>query len=131
MRACPKPRNYVVSRTLAQKDFPEVTMLGDTAVDASAALRLATGKDIWLCGGGALSRRPPAARLVDTVELGVSAMLLRRSGVPMIACAPPRADPVRLELTRQQSFPSGLLVLEYGVSDRAVERSVHLPSDPW
>ena len=48
MRAYPKLRNFVVSRTLRQEDFPEVTILGDNALDAIAALRRADGRDIWL-----------------------------------------------------------------------------------
>jgi dihydrofolate reductase len=120
MRAYPKLRNFVVSRTLRQEDFPEVTILGENAQDAIAALRRADGKDIWLCGGGVLFRSLLAARLVDTVELGVSPILLGRPGVPMIASDVPLPASAKLEMTRQQAFPSGLLVVEYAVRDRAV-----------
>ena len=120
MRAYPTLRNFVVSRTLRQEDFPEVTILGQNAEDAIAALRRAGGKDIWLCGGGVLFRSLLAARLVDTVELGVSPILLGRPGVPVVACDAPLPAAVALELTRQRAFPSGLLVLEYAVRDRAV-----------
>jgi dihydrofolate reductase len=118
MRAYPTLRNYVVSRTLRPADFPEVTILGERAEDAIAELRHATGRDIWLCGGGTLFRTLLAARLVDTVELGVSPALLGRPGVPMVAFDVPLPAAVSLELTRHQAFPSGLLVLEYTVRDR-------------
>src|SRR5690242_6230737 len=85
MRAYPKLRNYVVSRTLRQEDFPEVTILGESAEETIAELRQTPGKDIWLCGGGMLFRSLLGARLIDTVELGLSPVLLGRPGVPMVA----------------------------------------------
>ena len=90
------------------------------AVDTIAELRRDTGKDIWLCGGGTLFRSLLSARIVDTVELGVSPVLLRRPGVPMVASDLALPAAVSLELTRHQAFPSGLLVLEYTVRDRVI-----------
>jgi hypothetical protein len=55
------------------------------------------------------------ARLVDTLELGVSPILLGRPGVPMMAREVPLPTPVTLALTHQQAYPSGMLVLEYSV----------------
>jgi dihydrofolate reductase len=115
MRVYPGLKTYVVSRTLEQANFPEVTIIGGDAERAIAGLRREPGKDIWLCGGGILFRSLIAAGLVDTVELGVSPLLLARPGRPMIECDPPLSQPVRLELTRYAALPSGLLLLEYAV----------------
>ena len=110
-RSYPGLRTYVFSRTLRARDHPEVTMLGDDGVAAVAKLRAESEKDIWLCGGGELFRSLLAAGLVDTIELGVSPILLGqgRSFLP----SPARSE--RLRLTHHEAFPSGLIVLHYDV----------------
>jgi dihydrofolate reductase len=115
MRAYPGLKNYVISRTLRPADYPEVTILSDHVERTIAQLKGEPGKDIWLCGGGVLFGNLLAADLVDTVELGVSPLLLGRSGTPMLALVPPLPRSVRLDLTRHAALPSGLLVLEYTV----------------
>jgi dihydrofolate reductase len=113
MRAYARLNNYVVSRTLASADYPEVTILRDAS--AVAELRRASGKDIWLCGGGVLLASLLAARLVDTIELGLSPTLLAGEGTPMLGLDAGLPAAVPLELTHHQAFPSGLMVLEYAV----------------
>jgi dihydrofolate reductase len=115
MRSYPGLKTYVISSTLRPDDYPEVTILGDDAERSIAGLRRAEGKDIWLCGGGILLRSLLVAGLVDTVELGVSPLLLGRPGAPMLAVDPPLPSSVRLELTRHAALPTGMLVLEYAV----------------
>ena len=73
----------------------------------------ASGKDIWLCGGGDLFRSLLDANLVDTIEVGVCPIVLGE-GRPFL---PSSAQSHRLTLTHQESFPSGLLVLHYDVDD--------------
>jgi dihydrofolate reductase len=128
MRAYPGLHNYVVSRTLQPSDFPEVTIVGDNVERVVADLRDGTGKDIWLCGGGVLFRTLIAAGLVDTVELGVSPLLLGCPGTPMLAPDPPLREAVRLELTKYRLLASGLLILEYTVRhDVRSPKRVQLP----
>jgi len=55
----------------------------------------------------------------DTMELGVSPLLLGRPGRPMLVFDPPLPPAVRLELTQHSALPSGLLILEYAVRRRA------------
>jgi dihydrofolate reductase len=113
MRAYPGLTNFVVSRTLHGPDYPEVTVLRDAG--AVADLRRGPGKDIWLCGGGVLLASLLADGLVDTVELGLSPMLLGIHGTPMLGFDQRLPPAVRLELTHHRALPSGLLVLEYAV----------------
>jgi dihydrofolate reductase len=115
MRAYPGLQNYVVSRTLNPADYPGVTVLGDGFERVIADLRAATGKDIWLCGGGVLFRTLLEAGLVDTVELGISPTLLGQAGTPLVAVGPLLSRVARLELTRHEVLPTGLLILEYAV----------------
>jgi dihydrofolate reductase len=117
MRAYSGLRNYVVSRTLSSADYPEVTILEDASTVAD--VRRASGKDIWLCGGGVLVASLLAAGLVDTVELGISPVLLGRKGTPMLGLDALLPRTVALELTHHRALPSGLLVLEYSVREPA------------
>ena len=94
-------------------------MLGDNGLATVAELRAASGKDIWLCGGGDLFRSLLDANLVDTIELGVSPIVLGQ-GRPFL---PSPARSHHLRLTHQESFPSGLLVLHYDVERGAAEQS--------
>jgi dihydrofolate reductase len=118
MRAYPGLQNYVISRTLDAADYPEVTILSDDVEATVSELRRGSGKDIWLCGGGVLFRSLLAAGLVDTVELGVSPVLLGGPGTPMLAREPSLSRSVRLDLTRSTALPSGMLLLEYAVLPR-------------
>jgi len=112
----PGLRAYVFSRTLRPADHPEVTVVASGAAEVVAGLRAeGEGKDIWLAGGGGLLASLLAAGVVDTVEVGISPVLLGQAGVPLLAPAPPLPCPVRLELTRSQAYPSGLLIAEYAV----------------
>ena len=62
-----------------------------------------------------------AAGLVDTIEVGVSPLLLAKPGVPMLAPLPPLPHPVRLRLTWHDALPSGILILEYAVHSAAAK----------
>jgi dihydrofolate reductase len=110
-RAYPGLRTVVFSRTLSAGEHPEVTIVSDDAAAAVRALCDAPGKDIWLSGGGVLFASLLEADVVDTVELGVSPILLGR-GKPLLSSPVARR---RLALTEQRALPSGLLLLSYDV----------------
>jgi dihydrofolate reductase len=86
-------------------------MLAEDGVATVTELRSGSGKDIWLSGGGELFRNLLAADLVDTVEVGVSPILLGQ-GRPFL---PSLGRAQKLKLTYEHPFPSGLLVLYYDV----------------
>jgi dihydrofolate reductase len=125
MRAYPGLQNYVISRTLRPAEYPEVTILSEDVERAVSELRQGAGKDIWLCGGGVLFGSLLAVDLVDTVELGVSPLLLGSRGAPMLALDRRLPRSVHLDLTRHTALPSGLLVLEYAVR----RGQLSIPSD--
>jgi len=105
---------YVVSRTLRPEDFPGVNILSD-ASSAIPALQAQPGKDIWLMGGGGLFRSLLEAGLVDTVEVAVIPVLLGQ-GIPLL---PGLAGRARLELTGTQTYPTGIVSLNYSVQKAA------------
>jgi dihydrofolate reductase len=112
----PGTKTFVVSRTLRQEDYPNVTILGEGMEEAVSRLRAERGKDIWLFGGGSLFRSLLKAGLVDTVEVAVMPVLLGE-GTPVL---PPPGDRVRLRLTGSRVYEeTGIVSLEYGVENPA------------
>jgi dihydrofolate reductase len=102
---------YVFSRTLRQRDHPEVTIVADKLEETLAALRAKSGKDIWLFGGGSLFRSVLEARLVDTVEVAVRPVLLG-GGIPLL---PPPAKQANLKLIAHEVSKMGIVTLRYTV----------------
>ena len=102
----------VFSRTLRPADHPAVTIVNGDPVETVRALKAASGKDIWLYGGGELFRTLLDAGLVDTVEPAVVPILLG-GGIPMM---PPTPSRTRLSLANHRLYPkSGIMLLEYAV----------------
>ena len=102
----------VFSKTLRQKDCPDVTLSDDPA-KTLAALKAKPGKDIWLFGGGALFGGLLQLGLVDSVELAIIPALLG-GGVPLL---PDPAAAAKLKLTNHRIYEkTGTVALEYSVS---------------
>jgi dihydrofolate reductase len=108
----PGIKTVVVSSTLRQQDFPEVTILAEDAEQQIASLRASAGKDIWLFGGGELFRTLLKAGLVDAVEVAVIPVLLG-GGIPLL---PSPAKQANLQLTGHQVYPTGIVTLAYSVA---------------
>jgi dihydrofolate reductase len=116
--APPWPRDwqiYVFSRTLRPQEHPGVTIVRADAGPRVAALRAASGREIWLFGGGSLFRSLLAAKQVDFVEVALIPVLLG-GGVPLLETGAPLT---RLALDGVERYPSGLLGLRYRVPDAA------------
>jgi dihydrofolate reductase len=104
-------RTFVVSRTLKQRDHPNVTILGAGWEKTVSALREEEGKDIWLFGGGLLFRSLLEVGLVDTLAVAVMPVLLG-GGIPLL---PPPATRAELRLTGHKVYKTGIVSLEYEV----------------
>jgi dihydrofolate reductase len=109
--AMPGMKIIVFSRTLQQRDFPDVTIVDGKEKEIVAALRKEPGKDLWLFGGGLLFRSFLEAGLVDTVEVAVIPVLLG-GGIPLL---PAPAKQVKLKLTGHKVYQSGIVLLEYSM----------------
>lgn len=77
-------RTYVFSRTLRQRDYKNIPIIGEDWKEVVQSLREDEGKDIWLFGGGSLFRSLAEEGLVDTVEVAIVPVLLG-AGIPLIA----------------------------------------------
>ncbi|HTM53318.1 MAG TPA: dihydrofolate reductase family protein [Pirellulales bacterium] len=113
-------QTIVISRTLHQKDHPDVTIVKSKVEQTLTALRKQPGKDIWLFGGGVLFRNLLEMGLVDTVEVALMPILLG-GGIPLF---PGPFRPTRLKLTDHKLFKSGIVTLVYGI-ERAASRGAN------
>jgi dihydrofolate reductase len=110
--AMPGMKVIVFSRTLNQKDYPDVTIIPEPSKKVLTVLRNERGKDIWLFGGGSLFRSVLDIRMVDTVEIAVIPVLLG-GGIPLL---PTPAARTKLKLTGHRVYKnSGIVLLEYAV----------------
>ncbi len=107
----PSVRSVVISRTMRQADYPDVTIVNE-AEPFVAELKTKPGKDIWLFGGGALFHSLLGAGLVDGIDVGVIPVLLG-GGIPLLPTPSPRTT---LALRSQRVYEkSGIVGLEYDV----------------
>jgi len=109
--AMPGMKTVVFSRTLRQKDYPDVTIVGEQSEEMLKTLRHQSGKDIWLFGGGSLFGSLLGAGLVDTIEIAVIPVLLG-GGVPLL---PSSAKLTNLNLTGHKIYQTGVVSLEYAI----------------
>jgi dihydrofolate reductase len=109
--AMPGMKVIVFSRTLNQKDYPDVTIVAEPSKELLTALRNERGKDIWLFGGGSLFRSLFEIRMVDTVEIAVIPVLLG-GGIPLL---PTPAARTKLKLTGHRVYKTGIVLLEYAI----------------
>ena len=107
-------RIHVFSRTLDPAAHPSVTVVRNDAASTVAALRAASGRDIWLFGGGTLFASLLPAHVIDQIEVAVMPVLLG-GGIPLLAQAPP----ARLRLLQSYALPSGIVNLSYAVESTA------------
>lgn len=114
----PGVRTFVFSRTLRQRDYKNVTIVGENWKEVVKSLREEAGKDIWLFGGGSLFRSLAEAGVVDTVEVAVIPTILG-GGIPLVA---PPASRIGLTLKEHRVYEkTGTVSLVYSV-DHSVRR---------
>jgi dihydrofolate reductase len=107
----PDVKSVVISRTMRQADYPDLTIVNDAEPFVSE-LKAKPGKDIWLFGGGALFHSLLGAKLVDGVDVGLIPVLLG-GGIPLLPAPAPR---ITLALKNQRVYEkSGIVGLEYDV----------------
>lgn len=104
-------KTFVASRTLAQSEHPEITVVSEPTTAVIEVIRARASKDIWLFGGGELASHLLAQHQVDTVEVSVIPVVLG-SGVPLLS---PSASHTKLDLVTHKIYPSGIAHLVYRI----------------
>lgn len=101
---------FVFSRTRSGAD-DHATFVSGAPAALVERLRAAPGRDIWLVGGGELTRDFAEADLIDELVISIHPRLIGR-GIPLFP-AWRRDGDVALEMVESQSFPSGLVQIRY------------------
>jgi dihydrofolate reductase len=107
----PGKQVIVASRSLRQEDHPDVEVVSEGLEARVRELRAQPGRDIWIYGGGELFSQLLAWNLVDRIEPAIIPIILG-GGVPLV---PPHGVRRPLKLIGQQTYPSGMVLLEYEV----------------
>ncbi|MEG4109555.1 dihydrofolate reductase family protein [Microcoleus sp. S13_C5] len=102
-------KQYVFSHTMEASPDKNIQLVSHNAVELVKELKKETGKDIWLCGGGAL-----AATLFSEIDEMIVKLnpLVIGSGIPLFSRA---LDPTNLEITDRKIYSNGFMLLHYRV----------------
>ena len=102
---------FVASTTLDPAEHRDVTIISSDLGKTVTELKRASGKDVWLFGGGTTFRGLLDAGLVDRVEVSVIPVLLG-GGIPLVT----QGRRWSLRLKDSRTFPSGIVSLTYLIS---------------
>jgi dihydrofolate reductase len=105
----PGMASYVFSRSLAPGAVRGVTIVKESPKQFLAAVGAKPGKDIWLMGGGELTREFLREDLLDELYLGVVPVLIGEG----IRAFPDGFPQREFKLIENQSYSKGLIALRY------------------
>lgn len=105
---------YVFSRNPQLEHSPRVQLVSEDICEFTKRLKAADGKEIFLMGGGEVTRALLDADMIDVVDLMIVPVLLG-AGIPMFAAEFPQRG---LRLVEYETFAGGLLHASY---ERAAE----------
>jgi dihydrofolate reductase len=100
---------YVFSRSEAPGERDGVVFVDQRPAALIARLRKKRGKNIWLMGGGELTREFLKADLVDEIHLGIVPVLIGE-GLPLF---PPGYPQREFKLVENKTYSQGLIALKY------------------
>lgn len=100
---------YAFSRTVRPGKHGGVEYVNQAPPEFIHQLKTRPGKDIWLFGGGELTREFLKKDLIDRMDLGIMPVLLGE-GIPLF----PRGFPQRnFTLVKFQAYKSGVVMASY------------------
>ncbi len=102
-------RCYIFSRSLPQGERDGAIFVREEPKRFVEELRKKKGKDIWLAGGGELTREFLKEDLVDELYLGIVPVLVG-GGIPLFAPGFPQRE---FTLTDNKTYSGGLIRLMY------------------
>ncbi|WP_013320380.1 dihydrofolate reductase family protein [Gloeothece verrucosa] len=107
----PDKINYVFSRHHKNQDHNLVTFISTDPVEFVKQLKQASGKNLWLVGGGQMNTLFLNANLLDEIIISIHPVILGE-GIPLFAGNPQEK---KLQLIKHQSFESGLIQITYKI----------------
>jgi dihydrofolate reductase len=102
-------RCYIFSRSLPEGEHGGAIFVREEPKRFVEGLRKKKGKDIWLAGGGELTREFLMEDLVDELYLGVVPVLVGE-GIPLFAPGFPQRE---FTLTESKTHSGGVIALKY------------------
>ncbi|GAB4492942.1 MAG: dihydrofolate reductase family protein [Saprospiraceae bacterium] len=105
-------KNYVFSRSAAFESNNRVQLVRENEIDFIKNLKTEPGKDIWLCGGGALAGSLLHNELIDELWLKLNPVVFG-SGITLFGDNKQKIDLVFLN---SKTYESGVLLLQYKIS---------------
>jgi dihydrofolate reductase len=110
----PGMKCYVFSQTLEPGEQNGVAIIRESPKRFIEQLRKKKGKDIWLMGGGELTREFLREDLVDELYLGVLPVLIG-AGIPAFPSGFPER---KFKLAENKTYSRGMIALRYERSAR-------------
>ena len=102
-------RCFIFSRSLPEGEREGAIFVHQGPKRVVEKLRKKKGKDIWLIGGGEMTREFLKEDLVDELYLGIVPVLIGE-GIPVFAAGFPQRE---FELTESKAYSGGLVALKY------------------
>jgi dihydrofolate reductase len=102
-------RCYIFSRSLSEGERDGAIFVREEPKRFVEELRKNQGKDIWLAGGGELTREFLKEDLVDELYLGIVPVLVGE-GIPLFAPGFPQRE---FTLMESKAYSGGLIALKY------------------
>lgn len=104
----PQLKQYLFSQSLKESPDETVELVTGQAAAKVRELKQADGKDIWLCGGGALAKE--LFPEIDELILKINPVIIGR-GIPLF-----RGDAeARLEMIDSKSYGNGFKMVNYRI----------------
>lgn len=108
----PDMKNYVFSRSAQFESNERVQLVKQDAIAFIKGLKAETGKDIWLCGGGALAGAMLENELLDELLIKLNPVVFG-SGIPLFGRSTKQID---LTFLSSKAYNSGVLLLRYKIN---------------
>ena len=102
-------RCYIFSRSLPEGERDGAIFVREEPKRFVEELRKKKGKDVWLMGGGELTREFLKEDLVDELYLGMVPVLVGE-GIPLFAAGFPQRE---FTLTENKTYSGGVIALRY------------------
>ena len=112
-KAYPGMKNYIFSSSLQIERYEDGVHVHQLDFKTISEIKKASSKNIYLCGGGALSEWFLEHGLIDEVRLKVNPIILGE-GVKLFNSS---NQTRRLHLTQHESFEEGMIILNYEVKN--------------
>lgn len=108
----PDMKNYVFSRSANFESNARVQLVRQDEIEFIKNLKMEAGKDIWLCGGGALAGTLLEHELIDELLIKLNPVVFG-SGIPLFGES---KKGLNLSLLSSKIYESGVILLRHEIN---------------